>query len=293
MKQLAMYPRESVRQIAVIARLTLHEARRRKLLLLAIILSVVFIGLYTAGFYFSFEDFRRYNTRTAPWEFDFFASMLLTAGLYVVSFLVVMVTALTTVGTISAEIDNYTIHALAAKPIRRWEIVVGKWLGHALLLALYTALLTLGIMLSAYAVSGYVPRNIAGVVGIIYMESLAVLSLTVAGSAMLSTLANGVVVFMLYGLAFVGSWVEQFGTMLDSPAAVNIGIISSLLMPSEALWRYSAGLLEETFSVMGYEIPFSPFTMASTPTPAFVIYAGVYIAALLGVAIWQVSRRDF
>jgi ABC-type transport system involved in multi-copper enzyme maturation permease subunit len=59
----------------------------------------------------------------------------------VVNFLIVMITVLTSVGAVAGEISSQTIHALASKPIRRWEIVLGKWLG-------------LGIMLRAAAAGG-------------------------------------------------------------------------------------------------------------------------------------------
>ncbi len=78
--------------------------------------------------------------------------------------------------------------------------------------------------------------------------------------------------------------------MLDSPTAVDLGIASSLLMPSEALWRYAAALMQAGGSL---RMPVSPFSVTSQPTPAMVVYAGLYALALLGGAMWGFSRRDF
>jgi len=41
----------------------------------------------------------------------------------------------------------------------------------------------------------------------------------------------------MYGLAFIGGWIEQFGALFENQTAVKIGIITSLIIPSEALWR--------------------------------------------------------
>ncbi len=49
---------------------------------------------------------------------------------------------------------------------------------------------------------------------------------------------------MLYGLAFIAGWIEQFGALFRNEAAVNTGIVISLLVPSEAMWKRAAYLLQ-------------------------------------------------
>jgi ABC-type transport system involved in multi-copper enzyme maturation permease subunit len=95
---------------------------------------------------------------------------------------------------------------------------------------------------------------------------------------------------MLYGLAFVGGWVEQIGTIMGSQTATDLGIFSSLLMPSEALWRYAAGLMQPTQS-LGANV--TPFSVASQPTDAFVIYSVIYTLIALVVTILVFRKRDF
>ncbi|MEZ4518369.1 MAG: hypothetical protein R3C44_16625 [Chloroflexota bacterium] len=53
-------------------------------------------------------------------------------------------------------------------------------------------------------------------------------------------LSNGVLAFSLFGIAFLGGWVEQIGALLQNEAAVNIGIITSLIMPADILWKQGA-----------------------------------------------------
>jgi Cu-processing system permease protein len=279
---------DAVHQILVIARLTFREAQRRRLLWLGLGLGTAFVLLFSIGFYFAYTD---------CWEggcqggfAQFFNNTFLMAGLYVVNFLAVMVTVLTSVGTLSAEIDSNTIHSIAAKPIRRWQIVVGKYIGHALMLILFVLLMSGGVILAVRLISGYSPPNLFSAIAILMLEALVTLSVTFLGGSRLSTLANGVVVFMLYGVAFVGGWVEQIGSMLDSRTAVDIGVASSLMMPSDALWRYAASLMQPP-NPLG--IPISPFSVVSRPTEAFVIYALLYALLALAGSIAVFSRRDF
>jgi ABC-type transport system involved in multi-copper enzyme maturation permease subunit len=279
----------SLHQILVITKLTFHEARRRKLLWLGLGMGIVFVALFSTGFYLIYQDEIANRPNEPAFMADWFSNMFLMAGLYVVNFLVIMVTVLTSVGTLSAEIDSNTIHAIAAKPIRRWEIVLGKWIGHALLLAMYTLVMSVGLVTAVYLISGYMPPNVIGGLAILLLESAVTLSITMLGSSRLSTLANGVLVFMLYGVSFVGGWVEQIGSLLDSRTAIDIGIASSLLMPSEALYRYAAGLHQPANPMQG---GITPFTVTSQPTPAFLIYGLVYLLVTLGATMVIFTRRD-
>ena len=281
----------SLHQIGVITRLTFREAQRRRLVWIGLGLGAAFVILFTVGYYFAYQEVLRNRPQGFSQQIfvDQFSGVMLSAGLYVINFLIIMITVLTSVGVIAGEISSQTIHALASKPIRRWEIVLGKWLGLATMLTIYTIILSVALMIAVRVIGGYTANNPLPALGILVLEGLTVLSVTLLGSSLMSTLANGVVIFMLYGVAFVGGWVEQIGTMAGSDTARNLGIASSLLMPSEALWRYAASLLQSS-GLLG---AISPFSTVSQPTPAFVAYAGVYVVALLGAAMWAFSRRDF
>src|SRR5262245_42101523 len=115
----------------VITRLTFHEAARHKILLLALLLGLVFLALYALGFNAIEHDVVRMNHDRTAIMLSEAHNFLVMAGLYVVNFLTVMMTVLTSVNTLSGEISSGTIHTLLAKPVRRWEIVLGKWLGFA------------------------------------------------------------------------------------------------------------------------------------------------------------------
>lgn len=272
----------------VIARLTFRESRRRRLIWIGLGLGVVFSTLFTLGFYFAYRDVTTQDLNQLLLRQ--FSNVFMMAGLYVVNFLVVMVAVLTSVGTIAQEVSTNTIHAIAAKPIRRWEIVMGKWLGHATLLTAYTALMCAGVMIPVYVIAGYLPPNPLPGVLILTLESLTVLSVTMLASTLFNTLPAGLVAFMLYGVAFVGGWVEQIGALLESQTAQDIGVASSLLMPSEGLWRYAAGLMQGSG---GLTSSLTPFSVTSQPSQAFAFYAVGYTLVLLGLAIWAFSEKDF
>ncbi len=275
-------------KVWIIVKLTVREAQRRKLLWVALGLGIAFVALFAVGFYYIHQEATSFTQMGAS-QAQIFTNFFLTAGLYVINFLAVMMAVLTSVGTVSGEISSHTVQSLATKPLRRWEILLGKWVGYAGMLAAYLVGLSGGLMLVVILIAGYVPSNWVGTMAFLVLEGWIVLTVSILGGTFLSTIANGVVAFMLYGIAFVGGWVEQIGSLMQSEAAVNIGIITSLLLPSEAIWRRAAYLMQPSII---RSLPTNPFATGSVPSPAMVVYAGVYTVVLLGVSLRIFSKRD-
>lgn len=275
-----------MKNVATITWLTFHEARRRKMVLLALILGALFLVLYLVGFALIVREVSRMPANDFENRVGY--NMLMMAGFYVVHFLTVMLAIFSSVDTISGEISSHTIQAIVTKPIRRWEVMLGKWLGLALMICVYLMLLAGGILLGVYLLVGYLPPNPAQGSALLILEALVLFSLSLLGGTRFSTLTNGVALFMLYGLAFIGSWVEQIGSLLQSQAAVRIGIITSLLMPVEVLWRRVAYVMQPAFL---RQMP-SPFSSSAAPSAAMIVYAALYAAVMLAVAVRSFSRRD-
>ena len=271
--------------ITTITWLTFREAWRRRMVLVALGLGGLFLLLYGVGISLIEGNIREEGGSAVALRFGH--NLLLMAGLYVVHFLTVMLAIFASVDTIAGEVTSHTIQALVTKPVRRWQIVIGKWCGYAAMLSLYLGLLGGGILGLVYWLLGYQPENPAAVL-LLLLEALVLLSLSLLGGTRASTLTNGVLLFMLYGLAFIGAWVEQIGALLQSHAAVNVGIVTSLLMPVEALWRRAAYLMQP--QVMS-SIP-TPFSGTSPPSQAMVVYAVGYAALMLGLAILSFQQRD-
>lgn len=279
--------------IFIISRLTFLEAVRRKIAVAAFLLGVAFLILYGVGFYFITQETGMPTgpeTTTQLVRSQIF-NFLTNAGMYAVNFLTLAMGALVSADTLAGEIGSGTIQALVTKPVRRADIVLGKWLGFAGLLALYLLLMAGGVLAIVYVLVGYRVPNPVGGLGIIYLESLLIMTVSLACSSTFSTLATGGTIFGLYGVAFIGGWVEQIGTLLRNQTAMNVGIVSSLIMPSEALFRRAAfEMTSATARALG--MSFGPSFVVSVPSGAMVVYAVVYLAVALGVAVRQFKGRD-
>jgi ABC-type transport system involved in multi-copper enzyme maturation permease subunit len=216
-------------------------------------------------------------------------NFFLMAGLYAITFLSIALAALLGADTLAGEINSGTIQTIVSKPIRRADVILGKWLGFAGLLGLYLLFMAGGVVLSMYFQSGYVADNLLNGLGLIYLETLLIMTITLMCSASFPALATGGIVFGMYGLAFIGGWIEQIGAIFQNPTAVKIGILTSLIIPSESLWRRAAFEMQTPLAgVLGM----SPFAAISVPSLLMVVYALLYLAVCLILAIRIFQRRD-
>ncbi len=283
--------------IWTIARLTFREAIRRRVVAAALAMGLLFLLVYAVGFSQIQQEILRQiggaeiSGGLLSLELRELRNFLMLAGLYVVNFLTVMMTVLTSVDTLSGEVASGTIHSLLAKPVRRRDVVMGKWLGFAGMLTLYLLLMAGGVMAVVYLFSGYLAPNALRGLSLMWLNVLLLLSVSLWGGTRFSTLTNGVLIFGLYGIAFVAGWIEQIGSIFNNQAAATIGIISSLLLPSEALWKGAAAAME---SALVRASGFSPFSSSptATPSPLMIGYAVLYTAFMLWLAVRYFQARD-
>jgi len=115
------------------------------------------------------------------------------------------------------------------------------------------------------------------------------------------TLANGVIVFTLLGLAWLAGIIEFVGRLLStasdntgSAAMLNIGTAVSLLIPSDALWRGASFYLEppSVVAAMGIARAGIPFFAIAPPATALIIWSLAYVVVVLAGAVLAFSRRD-
>ena len=273
--------------IWIMAGMTFREAARKKILWTAFIAGIGFLFIFGIGLHFQVDDFR---TSTVPpfLRYQILSSMLMI-GLYTVDLLAVVMTTLTSVDTISGEIISGTIHAIATKPIARWQILIGKWVGFVGMVGVYVIIMFGGTVAEGYWIGGVVTQHPVRGVLLIFLECILALSVTFMFGTWFSTLTNGVIVLGLLGLAFMGGWLEQLSGFTEGSRLVMVGIISSLIMPSEAVWRRAAFEME---TPLAGSLQFSPFADISVPSVAMIGYTCIYLVAALAVAIYHFHHRD-
>src|SRR5437660_1984465 len=290
------------RYVLEIARFTLLEAVSRRLVLAGVLISLGYIALFALGFHFAYDKATE-NSTTPEAQLSLgvaFATLTLF-GVYVVNYLASFLALFLSVAAISGEVDSGTLHAVLARPLRRSEFVVGRWLGYAVMLAAYIVAMTGLVLLIARLIAGYeVPDPLPALL-LMLLEGVLLLTLSLFGSTLMPTLANGVVVFTLLGLAWLAGIIEFVGRLLasapnstGSDALLNIGTAVSLILPSDALWRGASYYLESPsmLAVLGVARGGIPFFSSTPPAPALVLWSLGYVVVILAGAVLAFRRRD-
>jgi Cu-processing system permease protein len=271
----------------IMAGVTFREAARKKLLWTALLAGAAFVALFSTGLHFQVKALAH---DTVPIIIrQQLTSALMQVGFYSVDLLAVIMTILTSVDTLSGEIASGTIQAIATKPIARWHILVGKWMGFAGMIAAYIAVMFGGVMLMGWWIAAQVPRHGWRGSALIFLECLLLLTITFCSGTRFSTLTNGVIALGLHGMAFIGGWLEQIGAAANVPRLITIGIISSLIMPSEALWRRASYEMQPLFSRV---LQLTPFANVSAPSGAMIVYAVAYLLVVMSLALYYFHHRD-
>ena len=275
--------------IWIMAGVTFREAARKKILWMALAAGVAFLVLFGTAFYFQVKDFQQSSQSMSPVLRREVMNTSLIMGLYAVDLLTVLMTILTSVDTLSGEIASGSIQAIATKPVPRGHVLIGKWLGFVCMITTYIFIMVGGVNALTYLIGGQTAHHLLRCISLIWMESLVLLSLTFVFGTYFSTITTGVVVLGLHGLAFLGGWIEQIGTITHTPRAVNVGVAASVLIPSEALWRRAAFEMQSPFSSL---MRISPFSTTSVPSYTMVAYSGLYILVALLIANRHFTLRD-
>ncbi|HVN15475.1 MAG TPA: ABC transporter permease [Anaerolineales bacterium] len=282
-----------MKKIWIIARMTFREAVRRRIVLTGLILGICFLLIFSIGFHMIYvnathpnPDIPQVAQRLAEAEGVNFVTL---AGLYAVTFLSVAMGALLGADTLAGEINSGTIQTIVTKPVKRSDVVLGKWLGFAGLLVSYSLLMSGGTVLSVFIQARYSPPNLLAGLVLIYLEALLIMTVSLACSSAMPGLATGGVVFGLYGLGFIGGWIEQIGAVLHYTTAVKVGIVTSLIIPSEALWRRASFEMQTPLAAA---LGISPLGAISVPSILMVVYAIVYLVLALAAAVNIFQNRD-
>lgn len=277
-----------MRTLITMTQLTLIEALRKRILLATAICGGAFLLLYAIGLHFIARHMADHAGPKANMEQQIGLTVFTLAGLYAVNFLTLMTAILLPIDTLSGDIASGVAQTIASKPIRRSDIVLGKWLAYSLVVFAYVGTLATGVLLIARAIGHYTPPDIHIGIPLMMFEGLLLVTLSICGGTRLSTVTNGVVAFGLYGIAFLGGWVEQIGGWTDNGAAQNVGTVASLIMPTESMWQLAAHHMQPAYLA---QLHASPFSSAITPSPAMVLWAAGWGVVALAVALRSFAKR--
>lgn len=209
-------------------------------------------------------------------------TVIATLGLSAISLIGLLIAIFIGVGLVSKEMDKRTLYALLAKPVRRWEFLLGKFGGLILTLAVNTTAMGVGLFLALVYVKPTLERGDATIFVAVYFIWLK-LALVVALALLFSCFTTPLLAILFTaGIYIVGLYVQELRNMpvqVMSPGMTMFTKWLSYLLPNF-----------ENFNIMA-------MAAHSRPVPsAFILqntlYAAVYCAVVLTASVLVFSRRN-
>jgi ABC-type transport system involved in multi-copper enzyme maturation permease subunit len=283
--------------VLVFARLTVQEASRRRLLLALLILTLLVVGFSAWGFNKITTVTRSDGTVLPAQQVTLISSQLLIVITFMYSGVLALSAAVVAGPLISSEVESGLLLSMLARPVRRSEVVIGKWLGLAILVTIYAAGSAALELTAVNWATGYVPPHPIELVLYVAAEGLALLSLGLLLSTRLSGITGGVIALVAWLMAWIAGVVGDIGTGLQNSALQNVGTISHLLLPTDGLWRGAVYAMEPdviltALRAAGTAGRANPFSDVDPPPTAFLAWVVVWFGLMLTLSIWSFRTRE-
>ncbi len=287
--------------VLTIARATVRESARKKLVVALAVITLLGIGLTGFGFWrltvLSHEVVRGVP-RLSVTELKTVTSQLLIVAMFAFSFVLALSTVFMAAPSIAGELESGVASAVLTRPIRRIQFLAGKWVGLGVLAAAYVAIASTLEFVVVDLVTGYRPPHPLQFVAFLTGEALVTLTLTTLLSTRMSPVTGGVVALGGFMLAWMGGIAAAVGTALNNQGVATVGTITRLVMPSDGLWHGAVYSLEPAAAIAGVlssgraQAAANPFFASAGPPLAYLLWVAAWGVTVFSVASWSFRRRE-
>ncbi len=273
--------------VFTVAALTLREVARRRVLRSLAVLTVILLALSAWGFSRIDAEFGGLTSGEARIA----SAIVLNLVMFGLSLIAALGTAFLAGPTLAGEVESGIALAVLARPIRRFAVLLGKWLGLMAFGSGFVIVAGLAQLLIVRATVGYwPPQPVAGLL-LLAAQTTALLTLGLLLSTAISPMASGIVAVGLFGATWVAGVVGGVGDALDNESVARVGTVSQMILPTDGLWRGAMHAFQDPV-LLGPQLIGHPLVSQAPPTTAYLGWAGVWVALILGLAGIAFQRRD-
>jgi ABC-type transport system involved in multi-copper enzyme maturation permease subunit len=287
---------DRARDLRIIAGYALRETVRRRVLVVVGILTLAFLALYAYGSAQAFDEVSRFGAAPAGVDIQeevLTGSTLLGLAMFVTLFLGTVLAVFVTLNAVRGDAERGLLQPLVVRPVGRSTLLLARFLAAGALCVAYVCAVYAAAVALTGATGGYWPDNPAFGAVALSAAVIVVVALALLGTTLLSSTANGIAIFMIFGAGLAAGLIGQIGSALDSSSLERISSIASWALPFEAL--YQDGLHALTANVRGATgviVQLGPFGGAQDAGPLLYPYVLAYLVVVAVVANAIFRRAD-
>ncbi len=278
----------------VIAVFALQESLRRRVFVVVGLLTVAFLALYGLGTWQLFTSVGEFDEPIEGVEAKTVAAAtILGLAMFATLFLGCILAVFLTLGAIRGDAERGLLQPVLVRPLRRRTVLLGRFAGAAGVCAMYVIAVYLAAVVITWAFSDWWPDRTVVPALRLAVAVTVLTALSLAGSVVLSSTANGIAVFMLFGAGLVAGLLGQIGEALGSRTLDDVANVVSWALPFEALYQAAlAALTADTRGFTRLAIDLGPFGGAESAGPLLWPYTLAYVLAVGAAAAAAFARRD-
>jgi ABC-type transport system involved in multi-copper enzyme maturation permease subunit len=279
----------------VIVGYVLREALRRRVFAVVLFLTAVFLVLFWLANHYVHNELARLQVpRDVPVDARTFASAFLTGmALFATMFLGVVLAIFLTLGAVRGDAERGLLQPLVVRPVGRSTFLIARFLGAISVTVPYVVAVDLIAVVITGLTMHWWPDRIATPALEIAAAVAVVTALSLLGSIFLSSTANGIAIFMLFGAGLVAGLLGTIGHAIGSHAIKHASTIAAYLTPFEALYQDALRqLTQSTSGLTGFLLQLGPFGGAYVHGWPVRLWALGFLCVVGAVALTSFRTRD-
>ena len=282
--------------VRVIAGFALRESVRRKVFVVVAVLTTAFLALYGLGTWQAYEAVDEFGSGPglAGVEPEVVAgATLLGLAMFATLFLATILAVFLTLGVVRGDAERGLLQPVLVRPVRRRTLLLARFAAAGTVSAAYVVAVFLAAAVITWAIGGWWPDRVAGPAAQLALAVTILTALSLAGSVLLASTANGIAVFMLFGAGLTAGLLGQIGEALRSETLGTVAQVASWALPFEALYQSAlSAITADTVGFTRLALDLGPFGGAQDAGPALWAWAVAYVALVGALATAAFVRRD-
>jgi Cu-processing system permease protein len=282
-----------VSAIPVIAGYALREALRRRVFAVVLVLTLVFLFLYWLGTRYLFDHLEGVIPPAGVDARTLVGSTLLGLAMFATLFLGVVLAIFLTLGVVRGDAERGLLQPLVVRPVTRGTLVAARLLGAASVCIPYVFIVYIVAVAITRANGDWTPDHTILPGLELAFGVVIVAAISIVGSVFLTTTANGIAVFMVFGAGLVGGLLGQIGRGLNSHKLERIATITSWAAPFEALYQDALhNITSETTGLTRFVVQLGPFGGGREGGPWLGLWAVAFLVLCMVFATAAFTRSD-
>ena len=278
--------------VRVVAWHALKESFRRRVFLVVMLLTGAFLGLYALGLTQLFDE----AATPLPGGFvevdPIAGASVLGLAMFTTLFLGAVLATFLMIGAVRGDAERGLLQPLIVRPLGRTAYLAGRLLAASAVSATYVCAL-FGACVLITGVLGWWPDRIVAPMFALALAAVVISAIALLGSVLLSTTANGIAIFMVFGAGMFAGLLGQIGEALSSETLATISDVGSWLLPFQALQQEGLSALTADFrGANRIVVELGPFGGAQERGAILWPYVLAYIGAVTAVAAALFAKRD-